>query len=61
MDWIKAGLSSPKDRATLSMLGTSREEAQGKGLLGAQDFTAAFCVYKVNPAGSLTAIGMREM
>lgn len=58
-DGIIAGLRSPKDKANLGMSGTSKG-AQGKGVLDAQNFTAALCVYKVNPARSVTATGMRE-
>lgn len=38
-----------------------QEGVQWKGLLGAQNFTGALWVYKVNPAGSVIALGMREM
>lgn len=51
---------SPKDKANLSMLGTSGERLR-KGVLGAQNFTLVVCVYKLNPVGSAIARGMMEM
>lgn len=58
-DGVKAGLNFPKDKANLDLSRTS-EGAQGKGVLGAQNFTAALAVRKVNPAGSVSDIGIRE-
>lgn len=57
--WLKHGRALQRVGQIWACQGP-QEGAQGKGVLGAQNFTAALCGYKVNPAGSVTAIGMRE-